>query len=49
MNQKVAMSLNCEVQIIKGLKITVANGEILQTQKLCKEVVLELQGLKTKG
>ena len=31
------------------MKVSVANGEMLQTQELCKKAVLELQGLKQKA
>ena len=46
MNQAMVKRLNCEVQTIAGLNITVANGEIMKTQGMCRGVVLEVQGFK---
>ena len=45
-NQKVAKRLACAIQTITGLQISVANGELLKTQEMCKGVLLELQGCR---
>ena len=41
-----AKRLNCAVQLIPGLSVTVANGETLETQGWCQGVKWEVQGLK---
>ena len=43
LDQSIAKRLACTFQRIKGFKVTVANGDILETQKLCKHVQWEVQ------
>ena len=38
MDQNTAKRVNCGVQMIQGLKVTVANGDILKTQEFCQGV-----------
>ena len=44
-DQSVAKKLKCTTQGITGLNVTMANGEVLQAQETCKNVMWESQGL----
>ena len=46
LNQNTTKRLNCRVQLICGLQITVANGEIMKTHEMCKGVPVEMQGFR---
>ena len=41
----IAKRLSCELQVIEGLQVTVANGDVVMTQDVCKGLKWELQGL----
>ena len=49
LDQSTAKRVKCATQSIRGLKVTVANGEVLETQEVCKEVQWEVQGLKQRS
>lgn len=44
-DQSVAKRLKCKTHLTAGLNVTVANGEVLKSQKACKAVIWESQGL----
>ena len=41
----IAKRLSCELQVIEGLQVTVANRDVVMTQDVCKGLKWELQGL----
>ena len=43
MDQSVAKRLKCPTQMVAGMSVTVANGEVLRTQEVCKNVTWESQ------
>ena len=42
LDQSTTKKVKCATQSIRGLKVTIANGEVLQTQEVCKEVQWEV-------
>ena len=45
MDQSVAKRLKCPTQMVAGMSVIVANGEVLRTQEVCKNVTWESQGV----
>ena len=43
--QSVAKKLRCSTKTIKGVAVTVANGEVLNSQEQCEMIQWETQGL----
>ena len=45
MDQAVARRLKCPTRVITGIKVTVANGDVLKSQEVCESIMWEAQGL----
>ena len=42
----IAKRMSCKLQAIKGLHVTVANGEVVKVLEICKGLTWEVQGLQ---